>query len=339
MLPVRRRRGATVREMSRQRLDTLLAERGDFPSRSAAAAAVRAGEVRVGSDGPFAVEAERARGCGGRPDRRAGARFVSRGGTKLENALEALPVAVSGRDCLDVGASTGGFTDCLLQRGAARVAAIDVAHGAARLGASQRRPGDRDRAAQRPLAERRRPARSPLRWRRSTSPSSRWRRCSPRSPPSLRRTARSWPWSSRSSSSAASGSARAASSATPALAARRSRRGRRRQRVARPRRSRLRLLRAARPKGQPGDLHLVLARSGEAVADLDDGDPRGRAVSARGAHRRAGHPLAPAGRQRGSEGGDRGSGERRAAGSLRAPQKSPSTRASLSGIEVRRGNA
>ena len=56
-----------------------------------------------------------------------GPRYVSRGGTKLENALEALGIDVAGRDCLDVGASTGGFTDCLLQRGANRVAAVDVA--------------------------------------------------------------------------------------------------------------------------------------------------------------------------------------------------------------------
>ena len=58
-----------------------------------------------------------------------GPRYVSRGGTKLENALEALAIDVSGRDCLDVGASTGGFTDCLLQRGAPRVIAADVAYG------------------------------------------------------------------------------------------------------------------------------------------------------------------------------------------------------------------
>ena len=58
-----------------------------------------------------------------------GPRYVSRGGTKLENALDALGVEVEGRDCLDVGASTGGFTDCLLQRGAARVIAADVAYG------------------------------------------------------------------------------------------------------------------------------------------------------------------------------------------------------------------
>jgi 23S rRNA (cytidine1920-2'-O)/16S rRNA (cytidine1409-2'-O)-methyltransferase len=56
-------------------------------------------------------------------------RFVSRGGEKLENALAELPVEVDGRLCLDVGASTGGFTDCLLKRGAARVVAVDVGYG------------------------------------------------------------------------------------------------------------------------------------------------------------------------------------------------------------------
>src|SRR5919106_757475 len=56
-------------------------------------------------------------------------RYVSRGGLKLEHALDALGIEVDGRSCLDVGASTGGFTDCLLQRGAARVIALDVGHG------------------------------------------------------------------------------------------------------------------------------------------------------------------------------------------------------------------
>ena len=107
----------------------MLAERGLFSSRTAAAGAVRAGEVRIGADGPVAlrpsqlVEPEAALIVD------AGPRFVSRGGIKLENALEALGVDVGERDCLDVGASTGGFTDCLLQRGAARVAAVDVAYG------------------------------------------------------------------------------------------------------------------------------------------------------------------------------------------------------------------
>lgn len=100
-----------------------------FPSRSAAAGAVRAGEVRIGQDGPVALRPSQMV----EPDANlivdAGPRYASRGGVKLENALEALGIDVDGRDCLDVGASTGGFTDCLLQRGAARVIAADVAYG------------------------------------------------------------------------------------------------------------------------------------------------------------------------------------------------------------------
>ncbi len=115
--------------MKKARIDAVLAERGLFPSRSAAAGAVRAGEVRVGEDGPVAlrpsqlVEPEAALIVD------EGPRFASRGGLKLDNALEALGIDVAGLDCLDVGASTGGFTDCLLQRGAARVVALDVAYG------------------------------------------------------------------------------------------------------------------------------------------------------------------------------------------------------------------
>jgi 23S rRNA (cytidine1920-2'-O)/16S rRNA (cytidine1409-2'-O)-methyltransferase len=115
--------------VKKARIDAVLAERGLFPSRSAAAGAVRAGEVRVGRDGPVAlrpsqlVEPEAALIVD------SGPRYVSRGGSKLENALEALAIDVTGRDCLDVGASTGGFSDCLLQRGATRVAAVDVAYG------------------------------------------------------------------------------------------------------------------------------------------------------------------------------------------------------------------
>ncbi len=115
--------------MKKARIDAVLAERGLFPSRTAAAGAVRAGEVRVGRDGPLAL----------RPSQLVepeadllvdiGPRFVSRGGVKLDNALDALAIDLSGRDCLDVGASTGGFSDCMLQRGAARVAAVDVAYG------------------------------------------------------------------------------------------------------------------------------------------------------------------------------------------------------------------
>jgi 23S rRNA (cytidine1920-2'-O)/16S rRNA (cytidine1409-2'-O)-methyltransferase len=115
--------------MAKVRLDTLLAERGLFASRSRAAASVLAGEVRLGGGGARAekpgqmVELDVEVSVDERP------RFVSRGGVKLANALDALGIPVAGRDALDVGASTGGFTDCLLQRGAARVIALDVAYG------------------------------------------------------------------------------------------------------------------------------------------------------------------------------------------------------------------
>jgi 23S rRNA (cytidine1920-2'-O)/16S rRNA (cytidine1409-2'-O)-methyltransferase len=116
--------------MSRQRIDALLAERGEYPSRTAAAAAVRAGEVRIGSDGPFALKPGQLIESEADLIVAEGRRYVSRGGIKLENALSELPIAVDGLDCLDVGSSTGGFTDCLLQHGASRVAAVDVGRGA-----------------------------------------------------------------------------------------------------------------------------------------------------------------------------------------------------------------
>ncbi len=115
--------------MKKSRIDAVLAERGLFPSRTAAAGAVRAGEVRVGQDGPVALRPSQLVEPEALLIVDAGRRYVSRGGIKLENALEALGIDVSGRDCVDVGASTGGFTDCLLQRGAPRVAAVDVAYG------------------------------------------------------------------------------------------------------------------------------------------------------------------------------------------------------------------
>jgi 23S rRNA (cytidine1920-2'-O)/16S rRNA (cytidine1409-2'-O)-methyltransferase len=115
--------------MKKARIDAVLAERGLFPSRSAAAGAVRAGEVRVGTDGPVALRPSQLVEPEAEFVLEARARFVSRGGIKLENALKALEIDVADRDCLDVGASTGGFTDCMLQRGAARVVAVDVAYG------------------------------------------------------------------------------------------------------------------------------------------------------------------------------------------------------------------
>jgi 23S rRNA (cytidine1920-2'-O)/16S rRNA (cytidine1409-2'-O)-methyltransferase len=113
----------------RVRLDLLLAQRGLFPSRARAAASVMAGEVRLGDHGERAAKpgqlvlADVALAVDERP------RFASRGGVKLANALDATGLDPTGRRALDVGASTGGFTDCLLQRGAGHVVALDVAYG------------------------------------------------------------------------------------------------------------------------------------------------------------------------------------------------------------------
>jgi 23S rRNA (cytidine1920-2'-O)/16S rRNA (cytidine1409-2'-O)-methyltransferase len=115
--------------VKRVRLDSLLSQRGVFPSRSRAAASVMAGDVlllperrraeKPGQMVPEDVEIELA----------AGPQYASRGGIKLANALDTLGLAVVGARALDVGASTGGFTDCLLQRGAEHVVAVDVAYG------------------------------------------------------------------------------------------------------------------------------------------------------------------------------------------------------------------
>jgi 23S rRNA (cytidine1920-2'-O)/16S rRNA (cytidine1409-2'-O)-methyltransferase len=113
--------------MTKQRLDVLLAERGLAESREQAQRLILAGEVLVAgqtvskSGLRFEVDVEIAV--------RQAPRFVSRGGEKLEAAFERFGIDVSGLVCLDVGASTGGFTDCLLQHGAARVIAVDVGHG------------------------------------------------------------------------------------------------------------------------------------------------------------------------------------------------------------------
>jgi 23S rRNA (cytidine1920-2'-O)/16S rRNA (cytidine1409-2'-O)-methyltransferase len=115
--------------MAKTRLDALLVERGLFESRSRAAAAVMAGEVRLGRDGARAQKPGQlvAADADVSVDDLPG--YVSRGGVKLANALDAFALDPAGRCCLDVGASTGGFTDCLLQRGARHVVALDVAYG------------------------------------------------------------------------------------------------------------------------------------------------------------------------------------------------------------------
>ena len=115
--------------MERRRVDTLLAERGLSPSRTSAAASVRAGRVRVGTGGARASKPGQLIAADEQLLVEEPPPYVSRGGIKLENALSALAVDPAGRDCLDVGASTGGFTDCLLEHGAARVIALDVAQG------------------------------------------------------------------------------------------------------------------------------------------------------------------------------------------------------------------
>ena len=115
--------------MARVRLDSLLAERGLFDSRTRAAAAVLAGQVHVGPGRARASKPGQLVAADVELDIDAPPPFVSRGGVKLANALDALGIEVMGRHCLDVGASTGGFTDCLLQRGAAHVIALDVAYG------------------------------------------------------------------------------------------------------------------------------------------------------------------------------------------------------------------
>ena len=115
--------------MGRRRLDTLLAERGLFESRTRAAAAVLAGEVRLGPAGARAAKPGQMVGDDELVQVDQRPRFVSRGGVKLANALDTLAVDPTGRRCIDVGAATGGFTDCLLQRGADAVIALDVAYG------------------------------------------------------------------------------------------------------------------------------------------------------------------------------------------------------------------
>jgi 23S rRNA (cytidine1920-2'-O)/16S rRNA (cytidine1409-2'-O)-methyltransferase len=111
------------------RADTLLAERGIVSSRSVAAKEIRAGRVRLGSDGPLVDKPSQLLEDDADLLLAEARRFVSRGGIKLANALDELAIDPTGLECLDVGASTGGFTDCLLQRGATRVIALDVAHG------------------------------------------------------------------------------------------------------------------------------------------------------------------------------------------------------------------
>jgi 23S rRNA (cytidine1920-2'-O)/16S rRNA (cytidine1409-2'-O)-methyltransferase len=113
--------------MPKIRLDVLLVERGLADSRAKAQALIMAGQVRVNDQ--IALKAGSTTPSNSTLTVDAGPRFVSRGGEKLDAALDIFKIAVKGFVCADVGASTGGFTDCLLQRGAEKVYAIDVGKG------------------------------------------------------------------------------------------------------------------------------------------------------------------------------------------------------------------
>jgi 23S rRNA (cytidine1920-2'-O)/16S rRNA (cytidine1409-2'-O)-methyltransferase len=110
---------------AKKRLDLLVVERGLAESREKAQAMILAGEIRVNGErsdkaGAQIAEDARIEVSGG------STKYASRGGLKLEGALEDFGIDVAGKICLDVGASTGGFTDCLLQHGALRIFAVDV---------------------------------------------------------------------------------------------------------------------------------------------------------------------------------------------------------------------
>ncbi len=112
---------------TKKRIDLLMVDRGLAESRSEAQKLIMAGLVRL--EGQLIHKASQKAEPGMLINVASGPRFVSRGGEKLKAAVETFPVTVDGRICADVGASTGGFTDCLLQNGAERVYAIDVGKG------------------------------------------------------------------------------------------------------------------------------------------------------------------------------------------------------------------
>ncbi|MCI8649271.1 MAG: TlyA family RNA methyltransferase [Anaerotruncus sp.] len=112
----------------KKRLDVLLVEQGFFPSREKAKAVIMAGQVYVNqqkSDKP-GMEVDSQALLEVRGDT---LKYVSRGGLKLEKAMQQFPIRLEGKICMDIGASTGGFTDCMLQNGAAHVYAVDVGYG------------------------------------------------------------------------------------------------------------------------------------------------------------------------------------------------------------------
>ncbi len=114
--------------MAKQRLDQYLVEKGLVPSRSMAQSVIMAGEVYV--NGQKASKAgETVTGEEEIELRGKTLQYVSRGGLKLEKAMQVFPINITGKICMDIGASTGGFTDCMLQNGASRVYSVDVGYG------------------------------------------------------------------------------------------------------------------------------------------------------------------------------------------------------------------
>lgn len=114
--------------LAKIRLDVYLAENKLAPSRSAAQAMIMAGDVYI--DNQKAMKAgEAVKGTEKIEVRARGASYVSRGGLKLEKAMKAFPIQLRGKVCMDIGASTGGFTDCMLQNGALKVYSVDVGYG------------------------------------------------------------------------------------------------------------------------------------------------------------------------------------------------------------------
>ena len=114
--------------MAKRRLDLYLVEEGLCPSREMAKSLIMAGKVFVNNQ-----RSDKAGDSVGEKDvvelRGETLKYVSRGGLKLEKALAAFPIQLEGKTCMDIGASTGGFTDCMLQNGAGKVFAVDVGYG------------------------------------------------------------------------------------------------------------------------------------------------------------------------------------------------------------------
>ncbi len=115
-------------DLGKIRLDVFLVEQNMAPSRSAAQAMIMAGDVYI--DNQKAMKAgETVKGTENIEVRSKGPSYVSRGGLKLEKAMKVFPATPAGKVCMDIGASTGGFTDCMLQNGAVKVYSVDVGYG------------------------------------------------------------------------------------------------------------------------------------------------------------------------------------------------------------------